>query len=188
MGAFRDAYAAGLERLLRDEEGLGPFILVLANAIFDPRIRERLRHDLARRFGELAERCRRAFTSGREPSEPSDDLAVFLRLMAIGFDAIENARDRRLGAWELQFNQVRSLRPARAAGSSPKGIRAPFRPEGFHFNKSFLRKETFWNGRIMGLGANEREAREALSLLFWYRVDYICYVGRPDPSFYYFRR
>jgi hypothetical protein len=61
--AFRDAFGLGLQRLLEDEEGLGPYFLVLANATFDPAIQERLRHRLARRFGELAESCRRAFAS-----------------------------------------------------------------------------------------------------------------------------
>ncbi|MEA3276916.1 MAG: hypothetical protein U9Q81_16845 [Pseudomonadota bacterium] len=149
--ALRNAFASGLERILKDEDGLGPFILVLANATFDPGIHDRLRHDLARRFGELAERCRRAFIAGRQPAEPEDDLSVFLRLMAIGFDHIESSRWRRLDPWEIQFNQVRSLRPQRAASHRPSGIRAPFDANGFQFNKPFLRKETFWQGRLAGV-------------------------------------
>lgn len=149
--AFRSAFSSGLKRMLQDEWGLGPFILVLANATLDPHVHELLRHELARRFGELTELCRRAFASGREPDEQEDDLSVFLRLMAIGFDRIEHARSRGLGPWEVQFNQVRSLRPKRAASHRPAGIRAPFDPGGFHFNKPFLRKETFWSGRLHGV-------------------------------------
>jgi hypothetical protein len=149
--AFRDAFEAGLQRLLEDEEGLGPFILALANATFDPAIRDRLRHHLVRRFGELAEQCRKYFVVGREPEEPPDDLAVFLRLMAIGFEAIETRRQRTLDPWEIQFNQVRSLRPKRTAGLRPSGIQAPFDEDAFHFNKPFLRKETFWSGTLEGL-------------------------------------
>jgi hypothetical protein len=149
--AFRDAFETGLQRLLEDEEGLGPFILALANATFDPAIHARLRHHLVRRFGELAEHCRRTFAVGRDPQEPPDDLAVFLRLMAIGFDAIETRRQRPLGPWEIQFNQVRSLRPKRTAGERPDGISAPFDETAFHFNKPFLRKETFWSGTLDGL-------------------------------------
>jgi hypothetical protein len=44
------------------------------------------------------------------------------------------------------------LRPKRAAGGRAAGIRAPFDPNGFHFNKAFLRMETFWSGHIAGLG------------------------------------
>jgi len=149
--AFHGAFSSGLGRILRDEWGLGPFILVLANATFDPRVHALLRHELARRFGELAELCRRAFASGREPDEPADDLSVFLRLMAIGFDHIEHARWRVLDPWEVQFNQVRSLRPRRAASHKPAGIQTPFDPAGFHFNKPFLRKEAFWSGRLNGV-------------------------------------
>jgi len=149
--AFRHAFASGLERLLEDEAGLGPFILVLANATFDPDIQDGLRHVLARRFGELAELCRRSFAAGREPDEPPDDLSVFLRLMAIGFEHIEPGLWRGLGPWELQFNQVRSLRPRRSAGQKPTGIWAPFDPDGFHFNRPFLRKETFWTGELAGV-------------------------------------
>jgi hypothetical protein len=149
--SYRYAFSAGLKRLLEDEWGLGPFILVLANAAFDPWIHRELRQGLARRFGELAELCRRAFAAGRQPDEPEDDLSVFLRLMAIGFDHIEHVRRRELGPWEVQFNQVRSLRPTRAAEHSPDGIRAPFDPEGFHFNRPFLRKEIFWTGRLAGV-------------------------------------
>jgi diadenosine tetraphosphate (Ap4A) HIT family hydrolase len=148
---LRDAFAAGLRRLLYEEEGLGPFILVLANAAFDPQVHDLLHRHLVPRFGELTERCRHAFAAGREPAEPADDVAVFLRLMAIGFERLESVRTRVLGPWELQFNQVRSLRPKRAAGRQPGGIRAPFDPQQFHFNKPFLRRETFWSGRLGGL-------------------------------------
>ncbi len=149
--AFRGTFVAGLECLLEDERGLGPFILVLANAIFDPHIHEQLSHVLARRYGELAEFCRCSFAAGSEPDEPEDDLSVFLRLMAIGFDRIEQVRRHGLPPWEIQFNQVRSLRPRRAAGWRPAGIRAPFDPKGFHFNKPFLRKETLWSGHLAGV-------------------------------------
>lgn len=149
--ALRNAFRSGLQRLLENEEGFGPFILALANATYDAEIQKRLRHRLAQRFGELAERCRRDFGIGREPDAPSDDLVVFLKLMAIGFDSVETRRQRSLGPWEVQFNQVRSLRPKRAAGQRPAGIRLPFDENGFHFNKPFLRKETFWSGSLHGL-------------------------------------
>lgn len=149
--AFRRTFTAGLERLLADETGIGPFILVLANATFDPCIHERLRQGLARRFGALADLCRQSFAAGREPDEPEDDLSVFLRLMAIGLDQVEQGRRSALGPWEIQFNQVRSLRPRRAAGRSSAGIRAPFDQSGFHFNKPFLRKEIFWSGSLAGV-------------------------------------
>lgn len=148
--AFRGAFGAGLRHLLRDDGRLGPLILVLANAVFDAGLYDRLRPELARRFRERAEVCRRELMAGRRPRDPEDDFTVFLKLMAIGFEHLEPGRMRRAGPWELQFNQVRSLRPERAAGRVPTGIRAPFDADGFQFNLPFLRKETFWTGKLRG--------------------------------------
>jgi hypothetical protein len=149
--ALREAFGAGLSRLLHDEPGLGPFILVLNNAAFDPALYERLGPDLARRFDALAEACRRTLRQGMDPDEPPDDLAVFLRLMAIGLADLPPVRHRRAGRWEVQFNPLRGLRPARAAGGQPQSNRAPFDPKGFHFNRPFLRRESFWQGELAGL-------------------------------------
>jgi diadenosine tetraphosphate (Ap4A) HIT family hydrolase len=139
-----------LVRLL-DAEGLGPYLLVLANAVFDPGVLARLRVPLRRRFEELAERCRDALRHGHDPNEPVDDLLVFLKLITVGFENIEPSLKRQAGRWEIQFNQVRAFRPKRISGSHVAAMQVPFNPRGFHFNRSFLRKELFWSGRLNGL-------------------------------------
>ena len=149
--ALRGAFAAGLARLVNIEPGLGPFILALNNAVFDPRLFECLGADLARRFSDLSSVCRAALREGRDPDEPADDLAVFLRLMAIGWSDLPGVRRRRAGPWEVQLNPLRGLRPTRAAGGQPQSNRAPFDPKGFHFNKPFLRRESFWEGQLAGV-------------------------------------
>jgi hypothetical protein len=149
--ALHEAFSAGLSRLLLGEPGLGPFILALNNAAFDPALYERLGPDLTRRFEALAEHCRSVLRQGRDPDEPRDDLAVFLRLMAIGLPDLPPVQRRRVGLWEVQFNPLRGLRPARAAGGQPQSNRAPFDPHGFHFNKPFLRREAFWQGELAGI-------------------------------------
>ncbi|HSQ08067.1 MAG TPA: hypothetical protein VLM84_10325 [Chromatiaceae bacterium] len=149
--ALQQAFGAGLTRLVNTEPGLGPFILALNNAVFDPVLHQSVGSDLERRFAELSAACRDALREGRDPDEPADDLAVFLRLMAIGWPDLPRVRRRRVGAWEVQFNPLRGLRPARAAGGQPQGNRAPFDPKGFHFNKPFLRRETFWAGSLAGV-------------------------------------
>ena len=149
--ALHEAFSAGLSRLLLGEPGLGPFILALNNAAFDPALYERLGPDLTRRFEALAEHCRSVLRQGRDPDEPRDDLAVFLRLMAIGLTDLPPVQRRRVGLWEVQFNPLRGLRPARAAGGQPQSNRAPFDPHGFHFNKPFLRREAFWQGELAGI-------------------------------------
>jgi len=149
--ALREAFSAGLSRLLLREPGLGPFILVLNNAAFDSALYERLGSDLSRCFDALATDCRSVLRQGRDPDEPPDDLAVFLRLMAIGLVDLPMVQRRRVGPWEVQFNPLRGLRPARAATGQPRSNRSPFDPHGFHFNKPFLRREAFWQGELAGV-------------------------------------
>lgn len=147
--SLRAAFVRGLEELLRDD-GLGAYILVLANASLDPRLRAALREPLRERFEVHAGRCRRLLGQGATPDEAADDLLVFLKLMALGFDALGSTETRQAGAWEMQFNLLRSFRPTRMSGSVDGGIQRPFDAAGFHFNKAFLRKETFWSGPLHG--------------------------------------
>jgi ATP adenylyltransferase/5',5'''-P-1,P-4-tetraphosphate phosphorylase II len=145
-----DRFISGLQRLLREEHGIGPTILVLNNALLDERVNAAVRDDLSRRFAALAADCRAALAEHRVPDAPADDWEVFRALMTLGLDGIEPLRRRRAGPWQLQFNQVRALRPARTAGERPSANRAPFAAERFHFDKPFLRKEAFWEGTVAG--------------------------------------
>lgn len=147
--AFRAAFVDGLVPLIA-AEGLGAFLLVLGNAAFDAHIRHVLAPRLLRRFGELRERCRVALRRGSNPTEPPDDLLVFLKLVAIGLEDLPTASFRPTGPWELQFNPLRALRPARATADAADALTAPFDPKGFHFDMAFLRREVFWEGELFG--------------------------------------
>jgi hypothetical protein len=151
VDALQDAFTTGLGRLLADGAGIGAFVLVLANASYDPSLRDALDRPLRRRFETLARECGQALAAGRQPDGPADDVAVFVRLMEIGLAALEPCRRRRVGPWEVQLNPLRALRPARAAGRPPAGLHVPFDPAGFHFNRPFLRQEAFWSGRLGGI-------------------------------------
>jgi diadenosine tetraphosphate (Ap4A) HIT family hydrolase len=147
--ALEEAFITGLERQL-DTPSLGAFILVLANASFDADIWPRLHDRLADRFQALASDIADTLRSGRQPDAPDDDLMVFLKLMAMGFAAVKTTEFRRAGPWELQFNPLRALRPARASGQPASGCRPPaFNNQGFHFNKPFLAPEVLWEGRLL---------------------------------------
>ncbi len=147
-GAFRDAFIAGLDRQLT-EPGLGTFILVLANASFDVDIWSQLRGRLELRFEALSAEVADALRSGCKLNYPDDDLMVFLKLMAMGFAAITPTEFRRAGPWELQYNPLRALRPARASGQKVETVTPPpFNPAGFQFNKPFLRPEILWQGTL----------------------------------------
>jgi hypothetical protein len=99
----------------------------------------------------LSERFRATLRDGRDPSEAPDDVLVFLKLMAIGFDGVQPTECRRAGPWEVQFNHLRAFRPARMSARPVIGIYAPFDRQGFHFNRPFLRKEVFWSGQLHGV-------------------------------------
>ena len=146
---YRSAFSAGLGRLLGDDR-LGSFVLVLANASYDPQIRETLDPAIRERFQVLAARLRDDLVRGRPHGQPADDLLVFLKLMAVGLDALEPVRQRRAGPWELQYNPLRSFRPARMSSGRVTGLHRPFDPAGFHFNRPFLEQETLWRGRLQG--------------------------------------
>lgn len=148
--SIADRFSGGLRRLLREESGIGPAILVLNNALLDADLHDALGGELARRFAVLADEHRSALAGGPPPDAPADDWTVFRALMALGLERVEPLRRRRVGPWQLQFNQVRAQRPARTAAEHPSGNRAPFAPERFHFDKPFLRKEAFWQGAVAG--------------------------------------
>lgn len=147
--AFRHAFVDGLDAMLADE-GLGVFILVLANATFAADIYPHLRERLAERFALLGERYRLAEAAGQALPDAPDDLAVFRRLLAVGFDELRLTEFRQVGPWQAQFNQLRSFRPARMTDAVVSELQRPFDAGGFHFNKPFLRKEILWEGRLLG--------------------------------------
>ncbi len=145
--ALRDAFERRLIGLL-GQDLLGVFILVLANASFERSTFDRLYRPLASAFARWSKR----FDSGdaRALAAPVDDVEVFGRLQRLGFDRLAVTRWRRLGPWEIQFNQLRGLRPPRMSQAAPECLVKPFDPDGFHFNKPFLRKEVFWEGELAG--------------------------------------
>jgi diadenosine tetraphosphate (Ap4A) HIT family hydrolase len=147
---FRAAFAQGLGGLLCEDCGLGAYILVFNNAAFDAGLRAALGPALAGRFAVFSAAFQEALKRGADPAEPPDDVAVFLRMMAVGYGGLAPVDLRRAGPWELQFNPVRAFRPARSAGERLTALRRPFDPSTFHFNKPFLRLETFWSGNYEG--------------------------------------
>jgi hypothetical protein len=146
---FRQRFRAGLHRLL-EVPNLGAYILVHANAAIDEPLFEALRPQLLNRYQELAVQCREALRQGRELAGAADDVSVFLRLMAIGFEHVRPTAFRGLEVWELQFNHLRAFRPTRMTEDRVEGVSRPFDPSGFHFNRPFLRQEAVWSGELLG--------------------------------------
>jgi diadenosine tetraphosphate (Ap4A) HIT family hydrolase len=153
LPASAEDFRAAFERGLVDQlahEGLGTFILVAANASFDPALYARLKGSLRERFEALLADYRDAWRAGRERPAAVDDLSVFLKLAVVGLDHLAPTERRRAGPWEVQFNHLRAFRPARMTGRPVAGLAVPFDHQGFHFNKPFLRKEVLWEGELEG--------------------------------------
>ena len=150
---LRQTFAEGLERMLAHHPGLGVFILVLANANHDARPYPLLSEALAARFARLAQAMRETLAAGRQPADAPDDVLVFLKLMALGLDALPPTASRDSGDFRLQFNLLRALRPPRMADARVERLFQPFDPDGFHFNRPFLRKEVLWEGGLLGRDA-----------------------------------
>jgi hypothetical protein len=146
QAALQQAFGDGLAAMLAND-GLGTFILVLANAASEPALWERLSEPLGVRYAQLAER----HAGGALADAPADDLAVFEQLLVLGFERLQPVVHGQAGPWRLQFNQLRSLRPPRASDQRIEQLQRPFDPAGFHFNKPFLRKEVLWEGELLGL-------------------------------------
>lgn len=148
--ALRRAFTQGLADMLERHDGLGVTILVLANAAYDPTLWAQLAPALRGRHERHAQAITAALRQGRRLNEPEDDLLVFLKLMALGFDHLSLTETRAAGPWRIQFNPVRALRPPRNSGGRVDGLMWPFDPAGFHFNKLFLAKEVLWTGNLAG--------------------------------------
>ncbi|MEW6647535.1 MAG: hypothetical protein AB1450_10075 [Pseudomonadota bacterium] len=146
---LREAFIGGLRPLLA-QQSLGAFILVAANATFDAPVLTALGPALREQYAALRERFRAALAAGLPLNEVEEDLLVFLKIAAIGFDALQPTELRREGPWALQFNHLRSFRPKRISQQPPQGISAPFEERAFHFNKPFMQKEVFWRGELGG--------------------------------------
>ena len=140
--AFENAFVDGLQKMLLSDE-LGAFILVLANACYEATLFERMKSALRERFAYWGER---AEEDDFKQQFAVDDVKVFQSLQALGFDNITSSVFRMAGIWQLQFNALRSFRPARNAHQLVDSIESPFNDNGFHFNKPFLAKEIFWEG------------------------------------------
>lgn len=152
---FHTAFNTGLAALLADYHELGVYILVAAHVGFDARLRRQLSSQLKKRF-ELftAELASGQEGGGLYLDDAKDDLQVFLNLLESELDGLQPTRIRRLGPWELQFNQMRALRPMRMAAEVVDKIRVAFDPAAFNFSAPFLRKEIFWQGRVAGRRAS----------------------------------
>lgn len=147
-------FADGLAAMLAQHQGLGAYILVLANAAYDKALWTKLAAALTERHQTLSKNITHKLRHNKALDEPDDDVMVFLKLKAIGFAHLQTVQSRNAGVWQLSFNPIRALRPPRISGLEFDRLLRAFDPAAFHFNKPFLAKEIFWQGEL-----NDKPAR-----------------------------
>ncbi|MCW9014308.1 MAG: hypothetical protein OQL06_11040 [Gammaproteobacteria bacterium] len=150
---FREEFNKGLH-VLTDQGGLGPFILACANATVHEELFADLKEKLENQYQEIYEQYRSAFCKGRDVAVVDEDLLVFLKIHAIGFESIQPAQERYEGEWKIQFNHLRSFRPRRMTRFVHEGISIPYNEDRFNFNKPFMQQECFWSGELAGRQAD----------------------------------
>jgi hypothetical protein len=138
---FQQHFVQQLARLLQYDE-LGVFILVLANASMDRQIYQMLQAALEIKFRYFQQ------LTARFDDFPPDDLSVFRQLHKLGMENIQPLQIRQLDSWRLQYNQLRSFRPARNSDKTIGSLLQPFDRSAFHFNKTFLAREIIWKGQL----------------------------------------
>lgn len=147
LSQFKKLFVDKLKGMLSDDE-LGAFILVLANSHQDEFLKNELDADLKKTFAELKNK----FSEGRIKAAP-DDVDVFERLLEVDLDDIPVWQYNDIGNWEIAYNPIRHLRPARASSQRLTSIKQPYDENRFHFNKPFLAPEILWEGRHEGINA-----------------------------------
>ena len=147
LNQFKQLFVSQLKGMLSDDE-LGAFILVLANSHQDKYLQAELEWELKKTFVALKDN----FIAGKLEAT-QDDIDVFGQLLELELDEIPVWQNRVIGDWEITYNTMRRLRPARASSQVLKSIIQPFDGSKFHFNKPFLKPEILWEGRYKGVSS-----------------------------------
>ncbi|MGD2159819.1 MAG: hypothetical protein PVG94_01450, partial [Gammaproteobacteria bacterium] len=138
--AFQRLFVDKLRSMLSPEQA-GAFILVLANSLQDDDLFTALSEDIASVFDAL----RRNIENNRLDITP-DDLVVFRALAKAGIDSLTTWQAVYKDTWQMIFNPMRALRPARTSAELIDSVHRPFDAARFNFNMPFLQPEILWEG------------------------------------------
>ena len=135
---FKYLFVESLRSMLSAKEP-GTLILVLANSLQDEELRNMLKVDVQVTFDEIKKNIDKGVI---KPTD--DDMAVLQALDKYGVDSLCCWETKNVNGWEMVFNPVRSLRPARASAEKIEVINRAFNDRQFNFNKPFLAPEVLW--------------------------------------------
>ena len=140
INQFKKLFVDQLKNMLSADE-LGTFILVLANSQQDEFLKKELQADLETTFIAL----KNNFNAGNLKAT-QDDIDVFRQLLDVELQDIPSWLYKTVGVWEVAFNSIRQLRPARVSSQILNSIKMDYDETKFHFNKPFLTPEILWQG------------------------------------------
>ena len=150
---YKNAFEEGLISILKNKTA-GTFILACANLFQHPELLKKnnaLLHEVYEHINNYYQACHSAH---KQPDDAVDDVAVMNSLIEIGLANLQNVEYREVisdeAAFLLNYNQLRSFRPARMSKTKNIQIDTAFNSNGFHFDKPFLEKEIFAEGRVQG--------------------------------------
>lgn len=150
---YKHAFEEGLTRILQHKTA-GTFILACANLFQHPEFLKNNKTLLHNVYNHIKEHYQACYRNGQQPDDAPDDVAVMNGLIEIGLENLDDVECSKVTSGEIEYllnyNQLRSFRPARMSKAETVRLDTPFDPEGFHFDKPFLEKEIFAEGDIDG--------------------------------------
>lgn len=150
---FKQAFEEGLIHILQYKTA-GTFILACANLFQHTEILHKNKPQLEGVYNHIKDHYQACRHESRQPDDADDDIAVMDSLIEIGLENLEAVEIRRVNNsgvdYLLNYNQLRSFRPARMSKVENIQLDKPFNPEGFHFDQAFLEKEIFAEGQFNG--------------------------------------
>ena len=148
---FKQSFANGLIKLL-SENSAGTFILALANSFQQPELFNANTSLIKSSYRKIHDHYQDCHNQGKEPDDAVDDIKVMQSIFQVGLDNLSQTQLRQIDetdvSWYIDFNQLRSFRPARMSRQIIDSINVDFNPDGFHFNKPFLEREVFIEEQI----------------------------------------
>ncbi len=150
---YKQAFEDGLINILQYKTS-GTFILACANILQYPEFFNKNKVLLTNSFSYIEEHYLQCINKGQQPNDAADDIMVMKKIMAIGFNNLQATQIKKLcnktATYLINYNQLRSFRPARMSSIKNIVLNTAFNPDGFHFDKAFLKKEMFAEGNING--------------------------------------
>ncbi|MDH5446498.1 MAG: DUF4922 domain-containing protein [Gammaproteobacteria bacterium] len=130
------------------------FILACANFIQHPEMLNYNSSQLKEAFNYIEKDFLECQNNNQVPDGSPDDIQVMNKIIEIGFNNLEPIQSKEIeyknSYFLINYNQLRSFRPERMSTVKNIQLDTNFNASGFHFDKPFLKKETFSAGEING--------------------------------------